>query len=245
VPDGVALTEFYDVLELKKQKSSSGKPLQQQFCDLMSTWKPYDHHRRIVNWAKERDAPILTTNFERILADAGKCTLKRTKKGGFTAYYPWESFYGAGSIDDPSRQFGIWHVNGMERYRQSIRLGLSHYMGSVHRARSWMHRGNEGRLFSGRSANSWKGAGTWLQAVFNTPLLIFGLALDESEVFLRWLLIERARYFRKFPKMRVPAWYVSAGPIDNKGKRFFLEGTGITTVIVKDYEEIYGARVWE
>jgi hypothetical protein len=203
MPKGVALTEFYDVLELKSSNSKSAKLLQQQFCDLMSSWQPFEHHQRIVRWAMEHNAPILTTNFERVLADAGGCTLQRSIKGGFTAYYPWENYYGKGAINDPSKEFGIWHINGMERYRQSIRLGLSHYMGSVQRARGWLHRGDDRRLFSGKDVKSWQGANTWLHVVFNTPLLIFGLGLEENEVFLRWLLIERARYFQKFPKVRI------------------------------------------
>lgn len=244
VPSGVALTEFYDVLELKSTNSKSAKSLQQEFCNLMSSWKPFEHHKRIVNWAKDHNTPILTTNFERVLADAGECALQRSKKGGFTAYYPWENYYGTGSINNPSQEFGIWHVNGMERYYQSIRLGLTHYMGSVQRARGWLHRGDERRLFSGKNVEFWQGAQTWLHVIFNTPLLIFGLGLEENEVFLRWLLIERARYFKKFPERRKSAWYIHEKPIDNPGKQFFLNGVGIKTVQVAGYDEIYGSRTW-
>ena len=63
IPDGVALTEFYDVLELTSTKSVSGVSLQQEFCDLMASWQYYEHHQRIVEWAQKADAPILTTNF--------------------------------------------------------------------------------------------------------------------------------------------------------------------------------------
>lgn len=87
VPKGVALTEFYDVLDLKSTNTTSEKSLQKEFCDLMSFWKPFNHHRRIVRWAQQHNAPILTTNFDRVLADAGGYTLQRSKKGGFTAYY--------------------------------------------------------------------------------------------------------------------------------------------------------------
>lgn len=244
VPKGIALTEFYDVLELTASESSTEAALQKQFCELLSTWTPYEHHRQIVEWAKSREAPILTTNFDRIFAEAGECTLRRTRKGGFTAYYPWESYFGIGPIDDPNRQFGIWHINGMERYRQSIRLGLTHYMGSVQRARSWMHAGDEGRLFSGKNSSNWRGADSWLHVVFNAPLLVFGLGLEETEVFLRWLLLERASYFRKFPHRRRPAWYVHVGEDIDPGKLFFLRGVGIETLRVKDYDAIYGPGVW-
>lgn len=244
VPKGVTLTEFYDVLELKSTLSNSGGSLQQQFCDLMKSWRYYEHHERIVQWAQRADAPILTTNFEQVLSDAGKCRLYRTRKGGFTDYYPWENYYGSTQVSDPSREFGIWHVNGMQRYRRSVRLGLTHYMGSVERARRWLHKRKETCLFSGKNVHQWDGALSWLHIVFNTPFLIFGLSLEENEVFFRWLLIERARYFKEFPERRKRAWYVHAGALNNAGKQFFLEGVGVQPVKVANYDEIYGATTW-
>lgn len=244
VPTGVALTEFYDVLELKTNKNKSELSLQQEFCDLMAAWRYYDHHKRIVEWAKGSGRPILTTNFEQVLSDAGKCTLQRTKKGGFTDFYPWESYFGTSVIQNPAEGFGIWHVNGMQEYKRSIRLGLTHYMGSVERARSWIHKGNERRLFSGKNVRDWEGAASWLHIVFNSPLLIFGLSLEENEVFFRWLLIERARYFKKFPERKKKAWYVYAGDPNNAGKQYFLEGVGVTPLHVTSYDAIYGAETW-
>ena len=250
VPTGVALTEFYDVLELKSTLSTSVPTLQQEFCDLMASWQYYEHHQRIVEWAQKFDRPILTTNFEQILSDAGNCTLHRTKKDSFTDYYPWESYYGVRQIDNPAEEFGIWHVNGMQHYRRSVRLGLSHYMGSVERARGWLHKGNERRLFSGKNMREWDGAASWLHIVFNSPLLIFGLSLEENEVFFRWLLIERARYFKKFPDRKKDAWYVYAGKANNgkannDGKQFFLEGVGVLPLHVSSYDDIYGATTWK
>jgi len=245
VPSGVALTEYYDVLDLKSKNSISKQaPLQQQFCDLMTSWKFYDHHQRIVKWAKNNDCPILTTNFERVLSDAAGCTLRRTRKGSFTDYYPWESYYSSKDIADPSNEFGIWHINGMQHYRRSVRLGLSHYMGSVERARGWLHKGNERRLFSGKNVRGWDGADTWLHIIFNTPLLIFGLGLENNEVFLRWLLIERARYFKKFPDRKKEAWYVSTGETNSEGKKFFLDGVGVKYLHAKSYDDIYGNATW-
>jgi len=98
------------------------------------------HPISLVEWAQESDTPILTTNFEQVLSHAGKCTLHRTKKGGFTDFYPWETYYGTKQIDNPTEGIGIWHVNGMQHYSRSVRLGLSHYMGSVERARGWLHK---------------------------------------------------------------------------------------------------------
>lgn len=244
VPAGVSLTEFYDVLELKSTLRTTGPKLQREFCELMTSWQYYAHHQRIVDWAQRSDRPILTTNFEQTLSDAGNCILRRTKKEGFTDYYPWENFYGTRDLDNPNDGFGIWHVNGMQYYHRSVRLGLSHYMGSVERARGWLHKGNERRLFSGKNEREWDGAASWLHIVFNSPLLIFGMSLEENEVFFRWLLIERARYFKKFPDRRRDAWYVYAGTPNSDGKQFFLEGVGVVPQHVSAYDEIYGASTW-
>ncbi len=244
IPQGISLTEFYDVLELKSGARTSGESLQNEFCALMEDWKYHDHHQRIVAWAQRKNSPILTTNFERVLSDAGGCSLRHTQRTSFTDYYPWETYYGTKPIDDPSQGFGVWHVNGMEHYHRSIRLGLTHYMGSVERARGWIHKGNERRLFAGKNVRNWPGAATWLHIVFNNPLLIFGLRLDENEVFLRWLLIERARYFRKFPGRKKSAWYVHPDDLMNSGKAFFLEGVGIQMIKSNGYDEIYGVQTW-
>lgn len=245
IPKGIVLTEFYDLLELKSGPSTSTRSLQQDFCTLMQGWQPHDHHKRIVYWAEENDAPILTTNFDNLLARAGGYELlpKRTKKG-FTDYYPWERYYGNSAVESPAPAFGIWHINGMQKYRRSIRLGLTHYMGSAERARSWLYKGEENRLFSGKSVRNWRGVDTWLHLVFHKPLLIFGLALEENEVFLRWLLIERARYFRKFRKRHQPAWFVYTSKKESEGKLYFLEGIGIHPIQAANYEELYSAGTW-
>ena len=244
VPTGISLTEFYDVLDLAKPKGSSVAGLQQTFCDLMRDWKPHRHHRRITAWAQAADAPILTTNFEKTLADAAACSLRRMGRIRFTDFYPWDSYYGVTDLPDPCAGFGIWHVNGMQHYRRSIRLGLTHYMGSVEKARGWIHKGGSARLSAGNDHRAWGGATTWLHVLFHKPLMIFGLALGETEVFLRWLLIERARYFRKFPDRRKKAWYVHTPADRGSGKLFFLDGIGIEPVEVEDFDEIYGAKTW-
>ena len=245
VPKGVTLTEFFDVLDLTSGPGQSGPALQKAFCGLMESWQYFGQHERIVAWARRNAAPILTTNFETTLADAGNCRLFRNKKHSFTDYYPWESYYSTHKVEDPSRQFAIWHVNGMQRYRRSVRLGLSHYMGSVERARSWIYREGEKRLFSKRGHSDWAGCQSWLHVVFNCPLILFGLALDETEVFLRWLLIERARYFKTFKGRSQPAWYVHPGPLRDAGKAFFLQGIGVTPYEVSSYAKIYGKAVWQ
>ena len=72
--------------------------------------------------------------------------------------------------------------------------------------------------------------------IFNKDLFIFGLALEENEVFLRWLLIQRAKYSQMYDK-RLKGWY-----IDNNispGKKFFLEQLGFEVIEIRDFNNLY------
>ena len=66
-----------------------------------------------------------------------------------------------------------------------------------------------------------------------------GLELNTTEVFLRWLLIERAKYFRKFPERSKSAFFVYSGDDVSKGQRLFLESVGFKLVKETTYDDIY------
>ena len=86
---GTVLTEVFDILELAS-KAEMGV-LQRDFCALMAEWEPAAHHRRIMQWAKRHEAPVLTTNFDELLGQAAECELLTPKHSRFTDFYPWES----------------------------------------------------------------------------------------------------------------------------------------------------------
>ncbi|RVT93382.1 hypothetical protein [Sphingomonas crocodyli] len=245
-----ALTELYDLIDLKLPPDATPQTLQREFCASMAGWSPAPHHHRITAWAAAHNAPILTTNFDTILSDAAGARLRTMfePRGGLkrpTDYYPWEKYFAHARMANPCDRFGIWHINGFITHIRSIRLGLVHYMDAVARAQSWL-RGRNG-LFGKGDVAHWRGRHSWLHIVFTMPLLIFGLQLGTQEVFLRWLLIERARYFRRFPDRRKPAWYVhpaSEASPDDRAKYFFLESIGITTIATDDYDAIYGEAAW-
>ena len=244
-PAGISTTEFFDVLSLRSSLSNSESVMQQEFCKFLSEWLSFDHHRRIVHWAQKNNNPILTTNFDTTLSQACDATLRHYTKKGFTDFYPWSTYHGNNSLQRPSEGFGIWHINGMAHYHRSVRLGLSHYMGSVQRVREWMHRGGDSRLFSSAEGiDTWRGRLTWLDATFRNDLLIIGLALDEVEVFIRWLLIERARLYIKFPSLKRAAWYIDTYDHASTGKGIFLSGVGVKTIQENNYDKIYSAPAW-
>lgn len=244
LPKGATATEIFDVIEIKARVR--GGELAAAFCERMEDWRPQEHHRRIMNWALRHQAPVLTTNFDEVLSSAVDAKLMRPKGSGFTYWYPWDSRFAHEIHEDPCSGFGVWHINGLARYRRSVRLGLTHYIGSAQRAREWLHRGGN-RLFEAKDPQNWPGRRTWLHLIFNKPLLIFGLGLREDEVFLRWLLVERERYFSKFPDRRREGWYIFVhDPKDETedGRNFFLRGIGIECVEVKSYSDIYESTAW-
>lgn len=253
-----SLVEFSDLLQLHSDGDDDdgrNDSVQDAFRETIENWKHGQIHTDISNWAMRHSVPILTTNFDTTLSKACSAELVHATKGRkgwggarFTHYYPWSSRYEVPGqpIDKPRNSFAIWHVHGMSRYLSSVRLGLSHYMGSVHQARNWIHRGSD-RLFADKEAiNRWKGRNTWLDAFFANDLLIFGFGLSRDEVFLRWLLIERARYCRKFGIQNRKSWYVWAkGKEDQDPDRdFFLKHVGVEVVGVNDFDDIYSSQVW-
>lgn len=244
VPEGISHTEFYDVLELAHAKKQGNPRLATHFCELMASWKPTEQHKAIAGWAADHNVPILTTNFENTLGDAVGCTSRRTRNKALTDFYPWETYYSLVDVIDPRSQFAIWHINGMLKYTRSIKLGLTQYIGSAARVRGWLHNGVD-RLLSNPNGTAWKGAATWLQIFFHKPILIVGQGLPETEVFLRWLMIERAKYFRLYPDLQKPAWYVHLKEDLSVGKGLFLRAVGFEAFPVVSYDEMYENRTWQ
>jgi hypothetical protein len=72
---------------------------------------------------------------------------------------------------------------------------------------------------------------------------MFGLGLEENEVFIRWLLIERAKYFKKYPERRKKTWYVvpQMEQPDSRmaGKMYFLRSIGFEIMETRNYDDIY------
>jgi hypothetical protein len=242
IPLGISLTEFYDALDLRSQLKE--KNLQKEFCDFLSGWSFKPHHQSIMAWAKQHHTPVLTTNFDETLAESLALTLHHADSQRFTDFYPWASCFAEQAIEKPTDEFGIWHINGIKRYSRSIRLGLSHYMGSVERARALIHKGGDKRLFAEKNNGNWNGSDTWLECIFKKDLLFLGLGLDMSEVFLRWLLIERAKYFKTYPERAKKAWYVYAGQDLSAGQTIFLKSVGCEIIKESSFDALYG-EAWK
>jgi len=235
-------TEFFDILDLAKSKDDRSN-LQRQFCDLMSSWRPSDQHSRIVSWAQNHCLPIVTVNFDENLSRSVGAEYFVGER--FTDWYPWSSYFSDRKIVDPKNSFAIWHAHGMMRYSRSIRLGLTHYMGAVQRARSWVYHGRESlRTLASREDGQWQGNKTWLDVLFFSPLMIFGFGFNKDESFLRWLFLERARLHKINPSWKVKTWFVDTPRTSSLHRKAFFEGLGMKYVAVADYNDIYENPAW-
>ena len=63
---------------------------------------------------------------------------------------------------------------------------------------------------------------------------------------MRWLLIERAKYFHHFYDKTQKGWYIIKKGENNisDGKKFFLESVGFEIIELDDYESIY-EKIWK
>ena len=195
---------------------------------------------KCIQGIQKLEAPILTTNFDTYISDSigAKRYILKPEEGQyqFTDFYPWNMYYCDKEIQNPLERFAVWHINGTKEYSRSIRLGLSDYMGSVERARKMIQGNNLNEYFTGKNQSYWAGYNTWLHIMFNKSLFIFGLGLEENEVFLRWLLIQRAKYSRMYNRP-LHGWYV--GKDIKPGKKFFLEQLGFEVLKISDYNILY------
>lgn len=153
--DGLTNTEVYDLVELHSENGHDVKERVKNKLELLPTYN-LDIHRRLMEFANTHNSPVLTTNFDESFEKSVDAQLFHIDSKGFTRFYPWKTYYGHEQLTLPTDGFGIWKIHGDVRYKDSIRLGLTDYMGSAERARNLIHNGDD-RLFKGKRQEYWKG----------------------------------------------------------------------------------------
>gem|GEM_PF-436121 len=236
-------TEFFDILDLAKPIEDKSS-LQKQFSELMAEWRPSKHHEIIVKWAQRHRRPIVTVNFDENLSRSIDAKFFRGMDR-FTDYYPWSSYFSDQKLETPHDDFAIWHAHGMQRYSRSIRLGLTHYMGSVQRTRSWVNGPRGLRKHVKNGGTSWRGDTSWIDVVFKSHLVIFGFTFSKDETFLRWLFLERARFQKSNPTWKLKTWFVDTPQNGSLHRKPFFEGLGMQYVSIEEYSDIYDCPSWQ
>ena len=241
IEDGILYTEFYNLLLM--DGNTADQVRQEVINFTLKHYQPTAYHKQLQKKLMEWMVPVLTTNYDSCLEQG--CTMYKMKNQGgvnrrFTDYYPWEVYYGTNYLQNPLSGFGVWHINGMTAYKRSIKMSLTEYINQSVHARKFIHSNEKLMDFDNKNKPYWNGSNTWLHLFFNANLCIFGLGLDVNETFLRWLMMERERYFRKFPERRKKGWYLFTKEDKiEEGKRLFLNSTGFEEVQLTNYQEMY------
>jgi hypothetical protein len=255
----VSNPEAFDIIEGNCQISTWRAPtltikqeLQRRVVELVGNMKAGRPHRSLVSWAQINRVPVLTTNYDHCLQDAAydppvRRYIFKTRKVR-SAYYPWDRYYASKPVDDPLKEFAIWHIHGDREFKPSIRAGLDQYMGMVQRLRKLKYPISR-EMFVGSDsdthANPAYHAAPWLRIFFGQSLWIQGLELSGGEVGLRWLLIQRFIYWMRFrPKeAHRSGWYVQRitgrDKTLNYERRVFLESVGIQILEIDPSIESY------
>jgi hypothetical protein len=243
------LPEVFDIVDAHGSTKAEGKSnrpgqsLQELIVRILGAMRPGSNHRAVVKWATTFGVPILTTNYDHCLEDT--IGFKQYRFGGGrpkSDYYPWDRYYAEDKVADPACEFAIWHIHGDRDLKRSIRVGLDQYMGMAQRLRKLKHPIAKETLVNPQSdVESLPAfhAAPWLRVFLGRKLWIHGLGLRAAEVSLRWLLIERFRYWKRYrPDLVGPTgWYVH-GPVSAVGKldrqrRIFLESVGLQVVEIQ------------
>jgi hypothetical protein len=235
---GINFTEFYDLLLLENKQYVSKTSLQKEFVSSIAAWNFSAHHTAIMEKIRQYDCPVLTTNFDDLLPrsiHAQKYFTLTNRHSGFTDYYPWECYYSTQPLNENNEGFSIWFLHGMWNYYRSIKLGLNDYVGNSLKAKDLLPVRKGTQLV-------FKGENTWMKPFLSKPLCIIGLSLDEQEMFLRWLLFQRALCMKRglFPQTK--AWYFTGDKL-SQGKILFLKAVGIEPIVYETYDFLY-AGLW-
>lgn len=219
-------------------------------------------HKQFINYMNSRHIPVITTNFDMLLSE----NLHEHKVGTGdpdlfkpSNKYIWNYCYNtteAKKHNNPNDfrefvdNFGIWYMHGNQKYPSSIVIGLEDYANSISKAKALISLQPEAENFIhglyGAKDDAWIGRNTWLHLFFHRDIVFLGLSLDSQELFLRWLLVQRANYqaYMKANQKRPArkAWYVhndmcKLNPSTPKG--IFLKACGVELVPNESHKAIY------
>ncbi len=85
-------------------------------------------HVHVAHWAQRESVRVLTSNFEETPSTPVSTKRSPCGKDNFTAFYLLNTCFSVTPVVDPLSTFAVWHMNDIQSYRHSIRLGLCHYM---------------------------------------------------------------------------------------------------------------------
>lgn len=230
---GISPIEYYDI-----NASINEKEIKEKLADIVGNWEKTDIHEEFLSAFKNFNRPVLTTNIDRLFDETERHTEKVIGTKRFSARYPFNLYYSDKTIHDVCNQFAIWHINGTINRKQSIKFGMTDYLLYFKRTNEIIH--EVGEHLQNNTTTYWHYQNTWVNPFFNLPLVIIGLGLNEEEIFLRWLFIQREKLYKRYGINPMQSFYLYAERDSlSKGKCHFLKSLHITPIRYKTYASIY------
>lgn len=219
-------------------------------------------HEQFLGFMKKNNIPVITTNFDMLFAE--KLYEHKVGTGDPALFKPnakqfWNYCYNEneGKHDAPVidcrelvDNYAVWYMHGNQKHPSSIVIGLEDYVNSISLAKSMIsaESDKEKSRFGlyGAKDDLWIGRNTWLHLFFHRDLVFLGLSLDSQELFLRWLLVQRANYQStmkiKHKRTLRKAWYVHDDYCklnSSTPKGVFLTACGVELVPNDNHKVIY------
>lgn len=248
--EGVTYTEFFSILEnflqndnrllVKNPKKRVGlKARTKAYVERHINIRRKYHRWLQTKLAEEFDCPVMTTNYDSNIEEGMTLDPTYRTHTRYTNNFLMESYMTDDDGKAPFDEFCVWHINGSLRFASSLRIGLADYTSIINQASGRIDEWREAK----RNGLPLDGLGftrSWLRMFFEKDLCIVGLSLDTNEILLRWLLIERKKYFDNHPpEERRRTWYVSHKKDVSKGMQFFFEFLGIEFIALDNYDDVY------
>ncbi len=236
--EGFPLTEFFDLLVVNSNKDYAfyRDLFIQRIKDKLVNKS--NLHKQIYNYCQSNKILILTTNFDHSFQISNQLIPSSDSKleSGFTHYYPWQRYY----IKENSHDTKLYHINGDMMYKRSIKLSVLDYAKSIN------FFDDNYNLNKKKRKKKYKLEETWINDFFNKDkkLVICGLDLGESELFLRHLLIQRNKYIAT-NRNKITGYYLACSLDfkDNMNKfdryKLFFDSVGIKIIEYPTYQDIY------
>ena len=218
--------------------------------------------KQFINFMKKKNIPVITTNFDMLLAENlhehivgnGNPALFKHKAKQIWSYcyndYEDKQDVPKQDFRELVDNFGLWYMHGNQKHPSSIVIGLEDYVNSISLTKSMISaksEENKSRFgLYGAKDDLWIGRNTWLHLFFHRDLVFLGLSLDSQELFLRWLLVQRANYQStmkiKHKRTLRKAWYVHDDNCklnSSTPKGIFLRACGVELVPNDNHKAIY------
>ena len=251
--EGLTYPEIAEIALLKQGKDQFKKQFKEEMKQTEGKAKESElkNHKNLLDFAKQKHIPILTTNLEKIFLTSDKSLeMKWRQQGEKNSYdrkflknlcFCDENFDG----NDIHSTFALWYIHGLyfkKSFDKSFSLTNWDYANNI----SMMK-----KVVSERQKNDRKGNSSWADIFLDNDLIILGLALDSDEIDLRVFLIEkyiqqqidekRAKENNEKSEKRTVVYIYRKGHESEDmpdSKRLFFESLGVICVAMEQ-DKIY------